>query len=162
MKAFALCIALLACGKPTVDTRPPKQDAAHEVVRRNVAIIHDSLVILRFAIPFQYGVLRLQVEQCAGVSRDGWPAFYVSAHNPLPGGFAAFYDERSKSIVFALGNESEPATVAHELLHFVLAPQVNPYRQRGESPEAFVARVHPETFFGESGRCAHLLYPTRS
>ena len=155
-------LLLAACAKPQENNgpRPARHDS--EIVRRNVAFVNDTLPVLAFPTPHVYGAIRVALEQCSGLTREGWPRFYIAALNPLPGALLGFYDEQTRSVVFALGNENHAGTVAHEILHWLLAPIISPRRGREESWEDFVARVHPEAYFGESGRCAHLLYPTRS
>ena len=151
-------VALVACGSHVTTSPAPEPPTRAKILERSIGWA-DTLPLLRFEPPAFYGAVRLAVEQCTGRTRAGWPAFFVAAINPLPGFILAFYDERSKSIVFALGIEASPPTVAHEFIHYLLAPEITSHRLEHETLEDFVLRVHPPEFFGKSGRCAHLLYP---
>jgi hypothetical protein len=100
------------------------------------------------------------VERCSGRTRAGWPRFYVSPVNPMPGGLLGFYAPDRQAIIFALGQEANRVTIAHEILHWLLDPLVLPYRLEDETVEQFIERVHPPTYYGADGRCAALLHPT--
>ena len=149
----------LAC-QHHVTTASTPQDA---ITKRDIGWVMDTLPVLRFNTPFRYGALRVQAEQCTGRTRLGWPRFYVAALSPLPGMLVAFFeddpDDPDDRIVFALGYETDEATVVHELLHWLLAPSIPTRKREGESYEAFLLRVHPPEYFSRTGRCAHLLYP---
>lgn len=162
MKRYALLLLLLlGCTTRTVEPRFSPAQTRADIITRDIAW-KDTLPLLRFNPPFAYGAIRLAVEQCLGRSRDGWPTFYIAAVNPLPGLVLAFYDENTKSIVFALGNETRESTAAHEFMHWTLAPVLSPYRRRDETAEAWNLRVHPDSLFHpETGKCAHLLNPGR-
>ena len=158
---YALLLPLLfvlSCSHGTAPTTAPGPSPRVKILERSIGWA-DTLPLLKFSPPAFYGAVRLAVEQCSGKRREGWPEFYVAAINPLPGFILAFYDDQSRSIVFALGVEANPPTVGHELLHFLLAPEIASRRLDHEALEDFIARVHPDEFFGTAGRCAHLLYP---
>lgn len=160
MTRYALLLLLLGCKTVEVDPRFAPVTTRGDIIARDIAF-RDSLPLLRFNPLFAYGAIRLAVEQCVGRTRAGWPRFYVAPINPLPGLTLAFYDERTQSIVFALGNEVRESTAAHELMHWILAPVIWPYRYRDESPDEWTARVHPDSLFGNDGKCSHLLNPGR-
>lgn len=141
MKLLAL---LLLIGCTTVN-RPPNQSLRQQAADRDIGFYGDTVVLVRFNTPFIYGAIRLQVEECSGLQRNGWPRFYIAGRAPLileDGTVAGgFYDAKSNSVVFALGHEVETAVVAHELLHFLLSP----------------VRGHPQDLFGSDGKCGQLL-----
>lgn len=154
---LCLLVALIACATKEVTPTPTARDIRTGIVKRDVAFAFDTIPLLRFPIPYPYGAIRLQVEGCSGLTRDGWPRFYVAALNPLPGHILAFYREDMNAIVFALGNEVVPETIAHELLHYLLAPHIRSQPYPREAPEAYRARVHPDSIYAASGKCGHLL-----
>lgn len=155
-----LCLAVTTCGQPAVTTAPSPSARRAAYLDRDVAFIFDSIPILRFNRPFAYAAIRAAVEHCSGLTREGWPTFYVAPQNPLPGMVMAFYSEDTQSIVFALGNEVSASTTAHELLHFLLAPHIPPKIRKDESYPDFIQRVHPDSVFDRlSGKCGPLLYP---
>lgn len=160
MRYALLCVLLLGCTVRQV-TPPRTLDAARlQIVKRDVTFVYDSIPTLRFSPPFAYGAIRLQVERCSGLTREGWPRFYIAQDNPLPGFVLAFYDEDRKAVVFALGNETVPSTVAHELLHYLLAPHIPSKKRSDESFTEYTARVHPDSIFNtDTGKCRMFLNP---
>lgn len=153
-------IALIACGAHVAPLQAPTlKDRRAEIIKRDIAFSHDSLPLLRFAPPPVYGMIRLAMEKCTGLTRDGWPTFYVANVEEFPGYVWAFYVEHSRSVVFALGREAQSSTVAHEIGHFLLAPHVDPRRGKDESHEAWVERTHPAAIYGPGGTCSALLNP---
>lgn len=130
-----------------------------EIIVRETAWIIDSVPILRFNVPFTYGYFRLQVEQCSGKTRDGWPRFYIAPINPMPspdGPLAAYYDSANDVIVFALGNETNREIIVHELLHFLLKGDI-PSGPSDETKAAKQLRLHPAEYFQK--RCGHVINP---
>lgn len=159
-----LCLAI-ACGPTPVTTAPTGNPAPNlhqrrvEILHRDVAWAMDTIMLMRFA-PFDgYAVVRVQIERCSGLTRAGWPTFYVAPISPLPGHVLGFYDEKRQAIVFALGNEIRAATVGHELLHWLLAPHIPSARGEYETYHEYQSRVHPDSVFGTSGKCGAVLYP---
>lgn len=150
---------ILGCKAVAVDPRFAPVHTRAEILARDIAWASDTLPLLRFNPPWEYGAIRLRVEQCVGRTRADWPRFYIAPLNPMPGHVLAFYDEGNQSIVFGLGNEANPGTVAHELLHWLLAPVIPPHRRHDETVEAWVERVHPDSIFAPHGRCGHILNP---
>lgn len=161
MKTLALCLIAigLACGpsQPVLAPTPSASARRADILARDIAWLGDSVPLVRFNIPHIYGLWRLQVEQCTGLSRPGWPLFYVAPIVPLSSdGRVAMYASGSNSIVFALAHEGMDWIVRHELLHFLLAPLI-PKAPKGETPAEAALRVHPPYYF--DGRCAFLVQP---
>lgn len=157
---LVLLLLLVGCSTRQAFKSDARPDPRAAIIARDIAW-KDDLPLLRFDVPYVYGAIRLQVEECLGRRRDGWPLFYVAPKNPLPGHVLAFYDERNKAVVFALGNETIASTIAHELIHWTLAPVLDPHRRRDETPDEWRARVHPDSVFSSTGKCSHLLNPGR-
>jgi hypothetical protein len=152
MRILALVLFLAGC--TTVHQPPPGPNIRQRIAAENIAWYGDSIPIVRFSPPFIYAVWRLQVEGCAGKTRDGWPKFYIAPVNPLGTRVLALYVHASNSIVFALGEELQDWVVRHELLHFLL---------NGEGPGQ-----HPVEYFGAppigdqpavQGKCTSLITP---
>lgn len=156
MRALAL-VLLAGCTVQPYVVPPSVQVQRAQILEREIAWGRDTIPLLRFRVPFVYGAWRIELEQCSGLTREGWPSFYVAPVSPLPGSLLGYYDEGAKAVVFALGNEARKQTVLHELLHFFLAPTIDPRRQPDETGEERVARLHPADYF--TGRCGQLLYP---
>lgn len=148
---------MMACScqyrRPVVTTGPARPD----ILKRDIAWIHDTIPVLRFETPEIYAVVRLNMERCSGLTRAGWPRLYLAPWNPLPYGRAAFYDPDAEAIVFALSSEANLFIVGHEILHWLLEPTVSPRRINDETPDEFAVRVHPPEYFDR--RCGHLLRP---
>ena len=144
-----LYLLLLLVGCTTVHRPPvigPEAERAR-IAKRDIAWFGDTTPIVRFNPPYIYGLWRLEVEACAGRTRDGWPNFYIAPTNPLGGDKLAMYVYPSNSIVFSLGSEVVPWIVRHELLHFVL---------NGEGGQ------HPKEWFGDAtnpGKCWDFINP---
>lgn len=161
-----LCLAV-TCGTPAVVTAPTDHPAPDlrtvrvNIIRRDIAWALDTVPLLKFPPFDHYAVIRLHAERCSGLTREGWPAFYVAPISPMPGWVLAFYDEDRRAIVFSLGSEMRRETVLHELLHFLLAPHIPSKRRTDENYEQYQGRVHPDSIFSKAtGKCGPLLYPT--
>jgi hypothetical protein len=142
-----LFVALIGCASAPVITVPTPVEHRARIAGRDIAWLGDTIPIMRFNMPFSYAYLRAEVEICSGLKRDGWPLFFVAPINPIwmqQGPAVAMYIEKSKIIVFALGSETIPAYVRHELLHFLIGA---------------TTRGHPEEVFGPDAPCAPLLVP---
>lgn len=160
MRYALLCVLLLGCTVRQVPPSPSMMQSRANVMARDIAW-KDSMPLLKFRPPWEYGAIRLQVEACSGLTRAGWPAFYIAPQNPLMGNVLAYYDERTQSIVFGLGNENNTGTISHEILHWLLGPYIPPYRRKDETPDEWVRRVHPDSIYAPHGKCGHLLNPGR-
>lgn len=144
-----------ACGSAaTIHTVPP--DTRVRVLERDLAWIGDTIPIVRFNPPFIYGAWRLEMESCTGKHREGWPKFYLAPIAPLPKQRAAYYEEQSLSVVFALGKETQAAVVKHELGHFLLFPSLPPAPSDTGEIEAW---AHPPEYYGPTGACASTINP---
>lgn len=155
--------AVVGCSScATLTGQLPPQVVAEkraEVIERDIAWLGDTIPILRIGVPFMYGYFRLQLEQCSGLTRDGWPRFYQAPINPImtgDGPSAAFYDPEANVIVFALGTLTDRTVILHEMLHFLLKPQI-PDAPHGETREQKDLRVHPPKYFTE--KCGHVINP---
>lgn len=126
----------------------PPTPTLGDILKQRIAWVYDTIPVLKFDTPFAYGFFRLQVEACSGKTRLGWPRFFVAPISPLPpDNRAAFYAPQSQSIVFALGEEVQPSTIRHELLHWLLDP-LDP------------TDMHPAEYFDkQSGKCGTLVNP---
>lgn len=146
MRALAFLVLLL-CTACTLQHVPPDSapNPRVRVADRDIAWIMDTVPIVRFNPPYVYAVIRMQAEQCSGLTREGWPRLYVAPINPIPtsmGPAKAIYTSGANAIVFALGYETDPRVVLHELLHYL----------RGEAK-----RQHRDAEFGPDSPCARLL-----
>jgi hypothetical protein len=122
VSATVIAVLLSACSLKHVE--PPKAgpDKA-AILHDRLAWLNDSTPVVRFATPFVYGLWKLEMEHCSGRHKEGWPRFYVAPIAPLHAdGRIAFYAQDTKAIVFGLGEEVNPFTVRHELLHWLLDP----------------------------------------
>jgi len=153
------CLLVLGCTAVRVPPLAPTlAERRAAILNREVAWM-DTLPVLRFSTPYVYGSWRLQVEQCSGLTRNGWPTFYISAIAPLPQKRDALFAARADAIVFALGQESRPLTVIHELLHWLSESQIAPAPD-DETEEEMDRRWHPDSLYGPVGKCWHLIKPT--
>lgn len=145
LPAIAGAVLLLAtCGPAqTVNTRPTPDLA--RMVAENVAVFNGFMPILKFPTPLAYTFLRHQVETCSGLTREGWPTFWVAPLVLLNSeGAVGLYIRGHRQIIFALGYETVPWAIRHEILHdLVDAPVGSP--------------AHPPEYFAE--KCALLVYP---
>lgn len=82
MRFVVLALLVLGCTTKEVAAPPSPGDIRAGLIRRDVAFAFDTLPLLRFEPPFIYGAIRLQAERCSGLTREGWPRFYVAATNP--------------------------------------------------------------------------------
>lgn len=141
--ALLLCCLLLGCHLPDPRVKGVQHDPRPRIAARDLAWANDTIPVLRFNPPFIYGSWKLQVESCSGLSKAGWPRFYVAPVNPIGPGWGGYYASQSQSIVLALGNEVNPDIVKHELLHWLLDP----------------INGHPEDFYDT--RCGDVLGTAR-
>lgn len=153
MRRVRMLLALLAL--PLVTCRAPVESPASsppaKVLARIVAenvVVFGATPVLRFTPPPIYTMWRIQVEQCSGLRREGWPTFFVAPTIRLELDAKSFaiglYRRDGQRIIFALGYEAVDWVVRHELLHWLL--DVGP----GEES-------HPEEYFDT--RCGRLVAP---
>jgi len=145
------CLLVLGCATVRVPPLAPTLAERRAVVlRRDIAWTFDTIPLLRFDPPYIYGAWRLEVEQCSGLRRDGWPVFYVANKMPVgPHQYYAYYAPTTDAIVFGLGGEAQKWLVQHELLHYTLAGHGIP--------------AHDSTYYGDDsnpGRCWHVVRPS--
>lgn len=164
---FAILQAI-ACAAATHQTdTTPSATTRTAILVRSIAWANDTIPVVRFNPPWAYGAWRLEIEACSGLHREGWPAFYVAPIAPLPGPDAghpraAYYDERSRSIVFALGTEGNASIAKHEILHYLLfpfLPRVNADTMTVDEAERW---AHPTEYYGATGRCAQAINSQRA
>lgn len=144
MKLLALALLCTACTTQSHVSLTPSQKRA-EILERTIGWYRDSIPLMSFAPPPIYGALRLQVEQCLGKTRGGWPNFFV-ANQPLPDNHAAVYVAGRSVIVFSLGADRVPWIVRHEIGHWIL--------------EAHNVVGHPPDHYGPDAPCRHLFQPS--
>jgi hypothetical protein len=140
-------VALIGCASLPAQKVSTSQQVRARVAERDLAWLGDSIPLMRFNMPFSYTWLRSQMEECSGLKREGWPTFYLAPINPIwmaQGPAAAMYVHKTNVVVFALGSETVPWIIRHELGHFLL---------NGMSG-------HPEQVFGPESPCAPLLQPS--
>ena len=153
MRRFALACVLSvvwitvapACAKRAT---PALTTFQRDVLARQLGRINDTIPVLRFAPPRAYARWRAEVEACSGLTRTGWPAFYLAPIYPLDAeGHIAMYLYVNERILFALGVETDATVVRHELLHWLLI-------------ERYAHGEHPAEYFGSEdapGRCTTLV-----
>jgi hypothetical protein len=127
-----------------------------DILRRDLAWYGDTIPILRYNPPYAYSIWRETVERCSGLSREGWPRFYVANIDVLPGQRGAFYAGNHNVVVFALGYEVQPWAFMHEILHFLHHPHVAPI-PLGETDEEQKVRTHPDSLF--RAKCGPFVNP---
>lgn len=142
---YFLTAVVLGCHSPTPTIQPtPLETTRVRVVEDQLGWFDDTIPIVRFRPPFAYGYWRLQVEACAGVTKDGWPKFFMAPISPLRADYAiGLFASRSNSIIFAFGAETQPWVVRHEILHWLLYP-IN-------------TKDHPPEHFGPQSPCGSLV-----
>lgn len=155
MTRIAGLLGLLLCGACALAQVP--NDSARMAARMRVAerdlAWADTLPLLRFDPPSPYSIWKRTMEICSGRTRDGWPTFYVTnttmlrAYGELSW---AFYQRLSESVVFAFGQELRAPIVMHELLHWLIEPEI-PKAPPGETREERAVRTHPAEVF--EGAC---------
>lgn len=139
-RAFLLTLFLLAsCHQPK--TAPEPADHKIKALADRLGWYSDSLPLLRFDPPPIYALWRAEVEHCSGHERAGWPKLFIAPVEHFNGTHLAFYVYKQNAIVFALGSESAPWIVRHEILHFLLPP----------------SHEHDPEYFGEGTRCGALV-----
>lgn len=140
------CLAVVLGCHSTPPQLSPIQQRQAAIVETRLGWFADTIPIVRFNPPFIYGSWRLRVETCSGLTKSGWPAFFVAPINPLRSDFAVgIYAPSSQAIVFALGEEDEGWVVAHELLHWLAAPRNT--------------KDHPDDLFGRTSPCGPFVNP---
>lgn len=145
--ALLSVLLLLACRQPVHTPPNPLAEARARVLLEQVAFWQDTVPIVKFRPPFAYGYWRLEVETCSGKTREGWPTFYQAATMPLrEDGAWAVYDHTANAVIFGLGVADISWLIRHELLHFLLSPDL------GHPPEYFDA---------DEGKCAALVNPPK-
>ena len=149
--AFACVLSLVWIAvAPACATRATLTPTAMEraVLARQLGRINDTIPVLRFAPPRAYARWRAEVEACSGLTRAGWPAFYLAPIYPLDAeGHIAMYLYVNERILLALGVETDATVVRHELLHWLLI-------------DRYAHGEHPAEYFGSEdrpGRCTTLV-----
>lgn len=137
-------------------TRPSVDSVRERIAREDIGWTSDSIPLLRFNPPFVYYGWRAALEACSGLTRSGWPRFFLAPVHPLPGNYHGFFAHDSDAIVLAFANEMERWIVAHEILHW-LSEDLIPAGKKGETQDEMIERTHPPELFGQ--KCAHMVNP---
>lgn len=159
---------MATCAPFEPSTAPTPHQRRATLIAENVALLDDTIVVMRFDPPLDYLMYYAAILQCTGQRPATFPTFWVASVVNFPSrhGALAFYAHDTHQTVFALGTEFVPWIVMHEMVHHALQATIPPGPDN-ESWDAMQRRTHPiEVYGGFSadgtyvhGRCETLVKP---
>lgn len=148
----ALLLIVATCMPPAEVVTEPSHELRMRFVR-DIGMLADTTIVLRFDLPFVYEELHQAIEECSGRKSHQRDTYWVAQRAPLRSRFGpatALHFQELHRVVFALGEEDHMPTIAHEHLHH-LHPEL--------TETLDYAAMHPDSVFGRSAPCAQYLYP---